>query len=181
GPVSVDGTTDLRAKAFHADMTPSTSSGGVYVINTGSVDRPRFQPGAGRYTTFQDVIVTTQTAGATIRYTTNGQEPTTSDPIVASGGTVHVDRTMTLRAKAWKTGMTTSAPGHAEYHLTGAIATGMNHSMALKVDGTVWVWGQNTNGVFGDSAVPLSTNRSTAGIVPGLTDVVAIASGDRHC
>jgi alpha-tubulin suppressor-like RCC1 family protein len=181
GPVIVERTADLRAKAFHADMMPSASAPGLYVINTGAVDTPRFSPGSGRYTTFQDVTVTTQTAGATIRYTTNGQEPTTSDPVVASGATVRVDRTMTLRAKAWKTGMPTSASGHAEYALTGAIATGTNFSLALKVDGTVWVWGQNGYGVFGDPTVPLNTNRSTPGVVPGLSDVVRIAVGDVHC
>jgi alpha-tubulin suppressor-like RCC1 family protein len=50
-------------------------------------------------------------------------------------------------------------------------------ALALKSDGTVWAWGLNTGGIFGDggkaslSASPVQ--------VPGLTDVVAIAAGER--
>src|SRR5207249_6623871 len=44
-----------------------------------------------------------------------------------------------------------------------AVAAGWTHSLALKSDGTVAAWGDNT---FGESTVP-----------PGLTNVVAIAAG----
>jgi alpha-tubulin suppressor-like RCC1 family protein len=63
--------------------------------------------------------------------------------------------------------------------LTGVvgIATGKNHSFALKNDGTVWAWGNNDNGQLGngnntDSNVPVQ--------VSGLTDVIAISAGENY-
>ena len=65
-----------------------------------------------------------------------------------------------------------------------AIATGQTHTIALKSDGTVWGWGNNSNGKLGDGTT--NTIRYTPVQVkePGnsgyLTDVVAIASGYEH-
>jgi alpha-tubulin suppressor-like RCC1 family protein len=63
-----------------------------------------------------------------------------------------------------------------------AIASGGYHSMALKKDGTVWIWGNNESGQIGDGS---TTSRSkpiqvkdSSGIVFG--DVVAIAAGQFH-
>ena len=48
------------------------------------------------------MTVTCPTDGAVIHYTTDGREPAESDAIVASGSTVPVDHTLTLKANAWK-------------------------------------------------------------------------------
>jgi hypothetical protein len=48
-----------------------------------------------------------------------------------------------------------------------AVAAGMDHSMALRADGTVAVWGGN---FYGQTNVP-----------PGLSNVIAIAAGFYHC
>jgi hypothetical protein len=50
-----------------------------------------------------------------IHYTTDGNEPTENDPSVASGGTVLVNRAMTLKAKAWKSGWTPSGTKSASF------------------------------------------------------------------
>jgi hypothetical protein len=47
----------------------------------------------------------------------------------------------------------------------------------LKADRTVWTWGDNFNGELGNGTF---TARATAGQVPGLTGVVAIAAGYYH-
>ncbi len=52
-------------------------------------------------------------------------------------------------------------------------------SFALANDGTVWSWGNNAYGLLGDPAVP-SIGRATPAPVPGLTGVIAVASGDTH-
>ena len=57
-----------------------------------------------------------------------------------------------------------------------AIAAGRRHSLALKADGTVWAWGNNTDGQLGDGT---TTDRLTPVQVSGLSDVVAIAAGLR--
>ena len=67
----------------------------------------------------------------------------------------------------------TVAPVH---QLTGAIdiGTGGGHSLALKSDGTVWAWGQNTHGQIGDSTVG---SKALPVQVHDLTDVAAIGAG----
>jgi len=81
-----------------------------------NVETPTFDPNGGMHSgTSVDVTVSCTTSEATIRYTTNGSEPTESSPIVASGGTVFVPVPGTLKAKAWKTGMNPSETKSADY------------------------------------------------------------------
>ncbi len=69
--------------------------------------------------------------------------------------------------------------------LTGiiSIAAGGNSSYALKSDGTVWAWGNNSNGQLGDGTV---TSSSTPVQVKGpggtgvLNGIIAIAGNNRH-
>ncbi|KNY26102.1 regulator of chromosome condensation RCC1 [Pseudobacteroides cellulosolvens ATCC 35603 = DSM 2933] len=58
-----------------------------------------------------------------------------------------------------------------------AVATGRNHSLALKSDGTVWSWGYNSNGQLGDGT---TTRREIPVQVKELSDVTAIAAGEYH-
>ncbi len=55
-----------------------------------------------------------------------------------------------------------------------AIAAGYWHSLALRIDGTVWAWGSNSYGQLGDN----SQNERYAPVrVSGLSNVIAIAAG----
>jgi alpha-tubulin suppressor-like RCC1 family protein len=62
-----------------------------------------------------------------------------------------------------------------------AVAAGLNHSLAVKNDGTVYAWGSNSKGQLGYDPDPTTTNTfensGTPGQVSGLTDVVAVAGG----
>lgn len=49
------------------------------------------------------------------------------------------------------------------------IAAGDNHTIALKNDGTVWMWGRNTSGT--------QTSRSTPILVKGISNAVSIGGG----
>ena len=63
-----------------------------------------------------------------------------------------------------------------------AIAAGYAHSMALKSDGTVYAWGNNSSGQLGDGTTTRrygAVRVETSAGVP-LTDVVAIAAGSYH-
>ncbi|HYF96333.1 MAG TPA: hypothetical protein VD969_29350 [Symbiobacteriaceae bacterium] len=60
-----------------------------------------------------------------------------------------------------------------------AVATGASHTIALRSDGTVWAWGYNTDGQFGNGSTSGSPVRTPAQ-VPGLTKVTAIAAGYSH-
>jgi alpha-tubulin suppressor-like RCC1 family protein len=61
--------------------------------------------------------------------------------------------------------------------LTGAVAisAGLTHALALRSDGTVWAWGDNSSGERGQPPYDELTSSPTQ--VPGLTDVVAVAAG----
>lgn len=56
-------------------------------------------------------------------------------------------------------------------------ARGMRFSVALKADGSVWAWGNNSAGQLGVRGVTYSTRPIQ---VPGLSDVVTIAAGFSH-
>jgi alpha-tubulin suppressor-like RCC1 family protein len=55
-----------------------------------------------------------------------------------------------------------------------AVETGHYYSMALKGDGTVWMWGQNNDGQLGDGT---KTNRSKPVKVSVLANVIDIGNG----
>lgn len=57
-----------------------------------------------------------------------------------------------------------------------AIAVGGAHSMAVRQDGTVWAWGNNTSGELGDGT---TTNRTTPVQVLG-PGVIAVSAGTMH-
>ncbi|MGD9732695.1 MAG: hypothetical protein AB7U45_10985 [Desulfamplus sp.] len=55
-----------------------------------------------------------------------------------------------------------------------AIVAGDYHTLALKTDGTIWAWGQNTDGQLGNGII--TRCNSTPVRVTGLTDISAIAT-----
>ncbi|MBV9927665.1 MAG: S8 family serine peptidase [Acidobacteria bacterium] len=58
-----------------------------------------------------------------------------------------------------------------------AVAAGMTHVVALKTDGTVWAWGDNTYGQLGSGT---NTSSATPKQVPGLSNVASVAAGTEH-
>ncbi len=58
-----------------------------------------------------------------------------------------------------------------------SIAGGENHSLALKNDGTVWAWGDNSKGQLGDGS---KTQRINPVQVQNLDHVIFIAAGANH-
>jgi alpha-tubulin suppressor-like RCC1 family protein len=56
-----------------------------------------------------------------------------------------------------------------------AVAAGLRHTLALKADGSLWAWGDNSQGQLGDGS---GTSRLSPVLVG--TGFVAIAAGDTH-
>jgi hypothetical protein len=77
---------------------------------------PVFTPGGGTYTTVQTVTIASATEGAAIYYTTDGSTPDESNGTLYSGP-VTVGAPTTLRAIAFKSGMTGSAVASATYDI----------------------------------------------------------------
>ena len=80
-----------------------------------SVETPVFNPVGGSYTTVQQVTISSATNGATIRYTTDGTEPTDNSNIYTAP--IQVNNSLTIKAKASKEGMNDSATASASYSI----------------------------------------------------------------
>jgi hypothetical protein len=79
------------------------------------VATPTFSPAGGAHSSTQYVSITCSTEGATIRYTTNGAEPISFSTMYT--GPVSVGDTITVKAKAFKTGLTDSNTASATYKI----------------------------------------------------------------
>ena len=102
--------------------TQGTSNGLVtvskveYYYNVGgnpSCATPTFSPEAGTYTSAQNVEISTTTTGATIYYTTDGSDPTTSSSEYSSA--ISVSSNTTIKAVAVATGYDNSSVAEATY------------------------------------------------------------------
>ena len=58
-----------------------------------------------------------------------------------------------------------------------AISAGRYHGLALKSDGTVWAWGDSTNGQLGNGTLAVSSEPKR---IEGLSGVIAISAGAEH-
>ncbi|MBP7937361.1 MAG: chitobiase/beta-hexosaminidase C-terminal domain-containing protein [Phycisphaerae bacterium] len=151
--VPVPGT--LRTKAWKTDLTASGIKSATYTSQV-AVATPEFSPDGGGYDgSIVDVTVTCSTASATIRYTMDGTDPMESSPMVASGGTVSVPVPGTLKARAWKAGLTASGVKSASFTVAD-ITTGL-----------VGWW--RLDGSSGDSASDATGNGNTVTLVNGPT------------
>ncbi len=97
GPISISCGTILKAKAWKNGLLASDVKSASYSLK---VATPVFTPGGTTFIGPQYVTVNCATPGAIIRYTTNGLEPTESDALIS--GPVAIDRSLTLKARAWK-------------------------------------------------------------------------------
>ena len=176
-PVRVDASTTVKAKAFKASFTPSTTSSSAYALDAaGSVDTPVITPGGGVFAGGPTATVTVQASGATLRYTINGVDPVATDPVVPAGG-IAIDRSMVVKVRGWSASANPSAIRRADFVVTGAVSASEATSHALKADGTVWSWGAGGWGQIGDGQF---LTRDAPVAVSGLSGVVAIASATYH-
>jgi hypothetical protein len=98
--------TPVQGSPLHVPVT--------FVVNpVGTVAAPTFSPNGGTFSSPQLVTISCATAGATIRYTTNGSDPTVSSAIYS--GPVNVPGSWTLKARAFKTNWTGSGVAQAVF------------------------------------------------------------------
>lgn len=115
-PINVESTTTVKAKAFKESLTESVTASADYTIGAEpkeTVAVPTFDPEGGTFDQPQNVAIACATEGAAIHYTTDGTEPTAESPQYTD--TISIESTTTVKAKAFKEGMTDSATAAAAY------------------------------------------------------------------
>src|SRR6202790_851758 len=133
---------------------------------TSVVAAPTFNPPAGPYASPQMVSINTTTSGASIRYTTDGSTPTSSVGTLYNNTPVAVNSTLTLKAIAYKTGLTDSSVTSGTYTITGG---GGNTALFVATDSATqgsWkgVYGANGYNVIDDTvAYPAYVTVTPAG------------------
>lgn len=121
GSITVSASETIRAIAYTGTLSASNLRTAAYTIaTTGAAATPSFSPVGGTYTSSQTVTISSTSSGASIYYTIDGSDPTTSSthytgPITVSAGTA-------VNAIAVASGLNNSAIGTANY-IIGSTAT----------------------------------------------------------
>lgn len=112
GPIQVIKNTQIRAIAVRDGFTNSSVAVSNYTILEGLVvENPVITPGTGTYSGAQSISISTQTAGASIYYTTNGNNPLLTTPNSFTKlyeGPFIVNQTTNVKAIAVKTSLQNS-------------------------------------------------------------------------
>lgn len=120
-PVAINSSTTLKAIAYKEGWLPSTVTSGAFVI-TGTVASPVISPAGGSFTAAQQVSITSLLDGASIRYTLDGSNPS------STAGTLYtapftVSSSSTVKAVAYKADWLDSAIASASFTITGTVAS----------------------------------------------------------
>lgn len=150
-----------------------------YIVAT-----PTFSPGDSTFQVKKNVTVTCATPSVTIRYTTDGSDPTPDDPSVASSGTVAVGREMILKAKAWDAEGRGSEVAVGHYKVTGLVGAGYYASYLITSEGHLKGWGRQDDGglangttASGNISAPVVAMKTSGTASVPITNAVAIDGG----
>lgn len=136
-PISVDHELTLNAiavKTGWADDSAVTASAHYNI--TGKVAKPTFNPVSGTYPTAQTVTISCTTPGASIRYTTDGTNPTSSSTLYSTP--ISVTTNTTLKAKAFHVDWDDSDIASASYAIVKATYVNGNLPASGTHNGTSW-------------------------------------------
>jgi pimeloyl-ACP methyl ester carboxylesterase len=90
----------------------------AFAASGAQVSKPTFNKGGGSYTGSVTVTVSSATSGSSIRITTDSSTPTNKSKLYSAP--IPITSTTTLKARAFKTGMTDSAVASETYTITPA-------------------------------------------------------------
>ena len=117
-PITVNDAMTIKAIAIKDGYPESSVAEATYTIAEPCAT-PTFSVLAGAYSTAQSVTISSITDGATIYYTTNGTEPTTSSTVYSSA--ISITENMTLKAIAVKAGCANSDVAEVTYTFYAAL------------------------------------------------------------
>lgn len=117
-PFSVSTSNMVKARAYVTGYDTSSIDVQTYIINTPVAATPTFSPGGGSYTSAQNVSISSTTVGASIRYTLDGGEPTSTSLLYSTP--INISTITTLKARAFANGFDSSAVGVASYYFSSS-------------------------------------------------------------
>ena len=109
----------LKVRAFKTNMLDSVVATAAYTILVQQAATPTFSIAPGTYAKTVTVAISSGTPGTTIRYTTNGNDPTTASALYSTA--IALNGIVTLKARAYKNGMVDSNVAIRAYATTGDI------------------------------------------------------------
>lgn len=115
--ISITTTTTLKAIAYKTGWDNSAVASGIYTVQAAT---PSVSPNGATASSAQSVTLTTATTGASMRLTTDGSAPSSTNGILYSGSFTLAGCT-TLRAIAYKTGYSNSTVRSAVFHIVTPI------------------------------------------------------------
>ena len=131
-PVQITQSATVKAKAFSGGLAESVTATATYTIIQ-TVATPTIAPTSGKVATNSLIFnLTCMTSGASIRYTTDGSEPTSTSTLYSSPRTL--TQSAIVKAKAFYSGMVESATAEATYTVLQTVAT----PTMLPADGTAF-------------------------------------------
>jgi uncharacterized repeat protein (TIGR02543 family) len=119
GGITLKTTTKIKAIAYANGMVDSEIATDNFIIEP-LAGPPLFSPAAGKYPVAQTVTLFSLTAGTSINYTLDGSTPSPAIGTLYTGP-ISVQRTTTIRAIAFGSGMAASGINSATYTI-GAVA-----------------------------------------------------------
>ncbi len=172
-PFALATTTTVRAKVIVNGWTPGATTTATYAIDETRAADPGLSPTRARWYTEHTVQITAPTSGATMRYTTDGTDPSPSSTPVPANGQLLIGRSMALKVRTFRADLTPSGVTRGSYLVTGQLAAGWQHSMALKANGQVSAWGTNLEGQIGDGGSASTPRLSPVTIISGVVQIAA--------
>ena len=144
-PITITTPVTIRAKAYRSDLDPSNTAVFIYPVAP-KVAMPTASRTSGSTITCGDKVTLYGASGATIRYTTNGSEPTASSPIYSSPIMITASKpSTTIKAKAFKSGMSASDTASFTYNVGAPPSASLSlGKVSFKIPASVPLVGGNT-------------------------------------
>ncbi len=138
------------SRTYMTTPTPLGSNSGTSVTDV--LGNPSFSLKAGRYTGTQQVTITHDQSGVSIRYTLNGAEPNASSSLYA--GSISISKTQTLKAKAYHSNSLPSKTEVKTYFINEPLFTLPVVSLSTKPeylwDAQMGIYTDGANGITGN-------------------------------
>ena len=195
-PIAVAGngtSKTIQAFAVKSGLTDSGVASAAYTINYLQASTPQFIPAGGNYGSPQSISISSSTAGASIRFTTDGGAPSETNGTLYTSP-VLLSSNVTLKAIAYKAGMTDSTMASATYAFvvpgSPTISTAVGGIGQVTVTwGAVsgatsynlyWAQGMSVSTASGTKASPVTSPQVISGLANGTTYAFIVTAVDSY-